>query len=145
MNGPLRKAATADIPRLMDIRMRVRENILSNPAKVPESDYHWFIHNGPVWLWDDNGIIKGFAAGDPRDGTIWALFVDPSYERQGIGKTLLARTCQSMKEAGHQTLTLYTGGGTRAESFYRAAGWEEVGTSANGDVTFRMNMKPAHK
>ena len=138
----IRKATAADIPRLMDIRARVRENILSDPSKVTEADYHWFIQNAPLWVWDDADLIKGFAAGDPRDGTIWALFVDPPYERQGIGKALFAHTCESMAHSGHRTLTLYTGAGTRAESFYRAAGWEESGTSADGDITFRTHIKP---
>ncbi len=142
MTPHIRKSVAADIPRLMEIRASVRENILSDPTKVTESDYRWFIENGPLWLWDDEDTIKGFAAGDPRDGTIWALFIDPPYERQGIGKALFARVCESMREAGHNTLTLYTGAGTRAARFYRAAGWEETGTSADGEVTFRTRIKP---
>lgn len=125
----------------MDIRARVRENILSDPAKVPESHYHWFVQNGPLWLWDEAGLIKGFAAGDPRDGTIWALFIDPSHERQGIGKALFAHTCEDMKNSGHDKLTLYTAQGTRAERFYRAAGWREVGITADGDIIFESEMQ----
>jgi GNAT superfamily N-acetyltransferase len=142
MKSYIRKSVMADIPRLREIRANVRENILSDPGKVTEADYRWFIQNGPLWVWDDEGIIKGLAAGDPRDGTIWALFVDPPYERQGIGRALFARACQSMNEAGHHTLTLYTGIGTRAERFYRAAGWQEIGVSADGDVTLRITTKP---
>ena len=143
MTAPIRKAVIADIPALTDIRARVRENILSDPTRVTVEDYRWFINNAPVWVWDDSDIVKGFAAGDPRDGTIWALFVDPLYERQGIGRALFAQTCQSMRKAGHSTLTLYTEEGTRAERFYTAAGWQNAGKSAHSDITFRSEIKPA--
>lgn len=140
---PIRQAEEADIPALMTIRAAVRENILSDPSKVTIEDYRWFIKHAPLWLWEDNGIIKGFSAGDPRDSTIWAQFVDPSYERRGIGRALLAHTCEAMRAAGHGRLALSTEAGTRAEGFYRTAGWRKTGISADGEILFMIDLNPA--
>ena len=142
MTGTARKATVADIPRLMQIRMAVKENILSDPTKVTADDCRWFVENAPFWVWDDAGTIKGFSAGDPRNGTIWALFIDPVYERQGIGRIVFAHVCEELHAAGHSTLSLTTDEGTRAAAFYRAAGWQSDGTLAKGELTFRKTFGP---
>ena len=87
------KASWADIPRLVEIRAAVRENILSDPSWVTTADIQWFIDNSTIWTWAEDGQIHGFSAGDPRDGTIFALFVDPDREGRGIGQALLALAC----------------------------------------------------
>jgi hypothetical protein len=74
----------------MEIRFAVRENRLLDPSRVTDADYHWFSENPGIWVWEEDGRILGFSAADTRDGTIWALFIDP---------------------------------GTRADRFYRKAGW----------------------
>jgi ribosomal protein S18 acetylase RimI-like enzyme len=70
----------------------------------------------------EDGVIQGFAAGDPRDGSIFALFVDPAHEGRGIGRALLALACGTLRAAGFATATLSTEPGTRAERFYRTNG-----------------------
>jgi ribosomal protein S18 acetylase RimI-like enzyme len=44
-------------------------------------------------VWVEDGQGQGFSAGDPCDGTIWTLFVDPAFQGRGIGRTLLALAC----------------------------------------------------
>jgi len=67
----IRAAATADIPRIFEIRDSVIENRLSDPAAVTEADAAWFVANGPIWVWQEpDGTVAGFSAGDPRDGTV---------------------------------------------------------------------------
>jgi ribosomal protein S18 acetylase RimI-like enzyme len=139
-DGRIRRARPDDIPRLVEIRAAVRENRLGNPAWVTLDDYTWFIANPGIWVWDDTGILKGLAAGDPRDGSIWALFVDPRFERQGIGRALFAAACASLRDAGHRVATLSTEPGTRAERFYRAAGWTVVGRSPKGELVLRSAL-----
>jgi len=126
----------------MEIRALVRENRLMTPGLVTEADYEWFVAHGPVWVAEgvaDDGqtAIHGFAAGDPRHGTVWALFVDPVAEGRGIGQCLLAQVCETLREQGHSAATLTTAAGTRAERFYRAGGWTLEGTVASGELCFR--------
>jgi GNAT superfamily N-acetyltransferase len=84
----------------------------------------------------------GISAADPRDGTIFALFVHPSYEGRGVGRALLPLACDLLRESGHATATLTTEPGTRAEQFYRRDGWTEVGRQEDGQIVFRKSLLP---
>jgi GNAT superfamily N-acetyltransferase len=132
----IRKAILSDIPRLMEIRGEVHENRLSDPSRVTLADYVWQIDHGPTHVWDDAGLIKGMSAGDPRDGSIWALFVDPAFEGQGIGQALILAACKSVAAAGHRVAKLSTEPGTRAERFYLRNGWRSDGYTDRGEVIF---------
>jgi GNAT superfamily N-acetyltransferase len=105
----------------------VRENRLSDPSRVTIDHVRWFIGNPGIFVWEDEGGVVGFSAADPRDGNIWALFMDPAYEGRGIGRALFERACNVLREAGCSRMWLTTDPGTRAEAFYRAAGWTMVG------------------
>jgi len=132
----IRSATVSDIPRLMEIRGSVRENRLSDPSRVTLADYNWHITHAPIHVWEDEGLIKGMSAGDPRDGNIWALFVDPSYEGRGIGQALIQAACKSIAAAGHRIARLSTEPGTRAEHFYLRNGWVAKGYTERGEAIF---------
>ena len=132
----IRKAFLSEIPRLIEIRGAVRENRLSDPGRVTLADYVWQIEHGPTYVWDDAGLIKGLSAGDPRDGSIWALFVDPAFEGQGIGQALILAACTSLATAGHRVAKLSTEPGTRAERFYLRNGWRPDGYTDRGEAIF---------
>ena len=136
----IRKASESDIPRLTEIRSSVQENILTNPAIVTEEHYRWFIGEGLIWVWDEDDLVLGFAAGDTRSGWIWALFVDPGYEGRGIGKALFPYACQSLKDAGHRTASLSTAAGSRAEKFYHDAGWIKGEVNDKNEVLFTTRL-----
>jgi ribosomal protein S18 acetylase RimI-like enzyme len=136
----LRRATLADIPSIMEIRGAVRENRLSDPSRVTTADLHWQIAHSPIHLWDGGGVIKGFSAGDPRDGSIFALFVDPAFEGQGIGQALIQAACRSLAAAGHRIARLSTDPGTRAERFYRRNGWLAKGLDARGEMVFEKAL-----
>ncbi len=93
----IRKATDDDIPRIAEIRNNVRENILSDPSRIGVEDVRWFISNPGIFVWDDDGTIAGFSAADPRDGSIWALFMDRRYEGRGIAQALFSRACAVLK------------------------------------------------
>jgi ribosomal protein S18 acetylase RimI-like enzyme len=135
----IRAALASDIPALKQLRMAVRENRL-DPARVSDGDYVWFVRNGPVWVWEEESGIVGFSAGDKRDGSIWALFVDPAWEGRGIGSALLERACASLAAARHRTAKLETEAGTRATTFYRLRGWTEEGLDARGQLVFGRTL-----
>lgn len=123
----IRTANESDIPRLVEIRGAVRENRLRDPSRVSLDDYRWFIENPGVFVWEDDGCIVGFSAADPRDGSIWALFLDQAHEGRGVAHRLLERACAVLKHAGCNRVWLQTSPGTRAERFYRRHGWQVVG------------------
>jgi GNAT superfamily N-acetyltransferase len=137
MSGQIRRARPEERDRITEIRFAVQENRLSDPALVADEDYAWFMEHPGIWVWEEDGQILGFSAGDLRDGTIWALFVDPAWERRGIGRALFAAACDTLRGAGHRTAMLTTDPGTRAERFYRAAGWKVVGNNPKGELIFR--------
>jgi GNAT superfamily N-acetyltransferase len=135
-----RRATFADIDRLMEIRAAVRENVLSDPRSVTRSDYDRFIDQRRVWVSEDAGLITGFSASDERDGTIWALFVEPGQEGRGIGRSLLARACQDLRADGFPTARLGTDPGTRADRLYRHLGWIDLGRDAGKEVIFERPL-----
>jgi GNAT superfamily N-acetyltransferase len=134
----IRTATVTDIPRLREIRESVRENRLSDPSRVTLADYDWHIAHAPIHVWEDDGVIKGLSAGDPRDGSIWALFVDPTFKGRGIGQALAATN--SIAAAGHRVAKLSTEPGTRAERFYLRNGWMAKGRTERGEVIFTKDL-----
>ena len=54
---------------------------------VPDSDVADYItRRGKGWICEIENRLVGFAIADLQDNNIWALFIDPAFERQGIGK-----------------------------------------------------------
>ena len=104
------------------------------------ADVHWHIAHSPVHVWEEGEVIQGFSAGDPRDGSIFALFVDPAFEGHGIGQALIVVACRSLAAAGHRIATLTTDPGTRAERFYRRNGWTAKGLDARGEMVFEKEL-----
>jgi ribosomal protein S18 acetylase RimI-like enzyme len=137
----IRTAVSTDIRQVKHIRETVTENTV-NPARVSDTDYEWFVEHGPIWVCESDAEILGFSAGDPRDGSIWALFVHPDREGRGIGSALLARACASLSAAGYATATLDTEPGTRAAEFYRRQGWTEMGLNTSGQMLFTRSLAP---
>ena len=127
----IRNARESDILRLMEIRAAVRENPLRDASRVTLADYQWFIVNPGIFVWEEGGRIVGVSAADPRDGSIWALFLDQAYEGRGIAQLLFKRACLVLRNAGYKRMWLTTSAGTRAEKFYRKAGWVVVGVEGD--------------
>ena len=137
----IRKASRDDIPRLKEIRDTVRENKLGDPSRVTIAHYEWFIDNPGIFVWEEDGKIAGFSEADPRDGSICALFMDEAYEGRGIAQALFERACDVLRAAGYSRMWLTTDPGTRAERFYRRAGWDVTGVR-NGELVFEKAVEP---
>ncbi len=137
----IRKATLADRPRITEVRLAVRENQLSarSVSKV-ETTSDWIFENATFWVWEEAGSVQGFSVADPRDGTIFGLFIHPDYEGRGLGRALLPLACEDLRAAGFAAATLTTGPGTRAERFYRTNGWEEIGRQDDGQIIFRKAL-----
>lgn len=135
-----RLALSADIDDLFRIRAAVRENRLHDPGSVTREDCDWFVQRRRVWVAEIDGRVAGFSASDPRDATIWALFVDPDFEGRGLGSMLLAQACADLVADGHRRASLTTDPGTRAARLYRHLGWEEQGLTGDGEMGFARGL-----
>ena len=137
-----REALPADIAQMHVVRWAVKENRLSNPALVTENDYLQYITSrGKGWVCETDAKIVGFAIADLWENNIWALFVDPDYEKKGIGKKLHDIMLTWYFRESRKTVWLGTGPNTRAEQFYRMNGWQETGKHANGEVLFEYSYE----
>lgn len=137
----LREATIADIPQIQVVRNSVRENRLSNPALVTDKDCETFITvRGKGWVCEIDSKVVGFAIADLQDKNIWALFVHPDFENQGIGRLLHNRMLDWYFEQGEEKVWLGTAPGTRAEQFYTYAGWTAVGMHGK-ETKFEMTKE----
>ena len=134
-----RESKTEDIPHIQLVRNSVKENMLSDPALVPDSDVEDYINRrGRGWVCEINDQIVGFAIADLEDHNIWALFIHPNYEGKGIGKQLRDKMLDWYFTKTNQTVWLGTSPNTRAEKFYRSAGWRAVGIHGKEEIKFEM-------
>lgn len=137
-----REAVIKDIPQIQVVRHLVKENTLSDPSLVPDSDVEDYItRRGKGWVCEVNHKIIGFAIADLQDNNIWALFLDPEYERMGIGKHLHNMMLDWYFSQTQHTVWLSTGIATRAETFYRMQGWQEAGPYGTKETKFEMTAE----
>jgi GNAT superfamily N-acetyltransferase len=132
-----REARLHDIPAIREIRSAVKENMLSDPERVPASmvaDYLTTLGKGWVCELDDR--VVGFSFAASRSRSIWALFVLPGNEGQGIGKQLLRLASDWLFDNGAGKVVLSTAPNTRADGFYRSQGWIRGELLANGEIAY---------
>jgi len=134
----IRVADAADVTALHRIRLGVRENRLSSPEQVTETSYLAYIAAGSAWVAESEFGLAGFAILDRETSSVWALFVDPSSEGVGVGRALHGHMLEWAREQGLHKLWLSTSRDTRAERFYRRAGWEPAGLTAAGELRFEI-------
>jgi GNAT superfamily N-acetyltransferase len=141
-----REATIADISQIQIVRNSVKENMLSNPDLVPDKDVEDYItKRGKGWVCEIDSVVVGFAIADMVDHNVWALFIQPGYDRKGIGKKLHDLMIDWYFSKTNITIWLGTAPGTRAESFYRKAGWKEAGTHGKGEIKFEMTVQDWQK
>lgn len=141
-----REARISDIAQMQVVRNSVKENTLSDPAMVQDKDYIIYLQErGKGWVCEIDETIAGFAFADLKENNIWALFVRPENERMGIGKKLHHLMLNWYFEQTHEKVWLGTSPNTRAEIFYRAAGWKEAGVHGKGEIKFEMCFEDWNK
>ena len=136
-----REATIEDIPQIQIVRNSVTENTLSDPALVPDKDCEEFMFvRGKGWVCEIDKQITGFAIADLKENNIWALFLLPAFEKQGIGRRLHDMMGDWYFSQTKENVWLGTSPNTRAEKFYRKAGWKEIGTHGKGEIKFEMSF-----
>ena len=135
-----RTANLDDIEQIQVVRHLVKENRLSNPDLVRDSDVACYItEKGKGWVCEVAGRIVGFSIVDLKEKSIWALFVDPDFAEMGIGKELHRLMIDWYFEQTKESVVLGTAPNTRAERFYELQGWRKIGNYTNGEVKFELN------
>jgi GNAT superfamily N-acetyltransferase len=137
-----REATTEDIKQIQVVRNAVKENMLSDPNLVTDRDCEDFINKrGKGWVCEIENRIIGFAIADLKENNIWALFIVPEFEKKGIGQTLHKLMLDWYFKQTKETVWLGTDFNTRAEKFYRKAGWKEVGLHGFKEIKFEMSYE----
>jgi len=138
----IREAKIDDIQQIQVVRNSVKENVLSNPNLVTDQDCEAFIsQRGKGWVCEIDNEIVGFAIADLKENNIWALFIHPKHEKKGIGQQLHRTMLNWYFSRTKKTVWLGTGFNTRAEQFYRKAGWNEVGMHNSQEIKFEMTYE----
>jgi GNAT superfamily N-acetyltransferase len=132
----VRAARAGDIAAMHALRMRVAENVLSDPAKVTEDCYFAYLAQGSAWVAETEDGLAGFAVLDVAGRSVWALFVAPEAEGRGMGRALHDRMIAAAEGHGLRRIFLNTAPGTRAERFYSEAGWIRTGMTKDGELRF---------
>ena len=140
-----RQALSSDISQIQIVRNSVKENMLSDPALVPDKDVEEFINvRGKGWVCEIDGRIVGFSIADLKDNNIWALFLHPDFEARGIGKELHRLMLDWYFDQGKESVWLGTAPNSRAEKFYHLQGWKEVGMYGK-ETKFEMTKQDWNK
>lgn len=136
----IREAKINDIKQIQIVRNAVKENALSNPNLATDEDCRiFFTERGKGWVCEMNDRIAGFSIADLEGRNIWALFVHPGFDKQGIGRQLHDIMLDWYFEQTQEAVWLRTAPGTRSEAFYRKVGWQETGTHGKGEIKFQMS------
>jgi GNAT superfamily N-acetyltransferase len=139
---PLRPATVWDVDAMHAVRVAVRENALSDENRVLQGDYRAMLQeSGRGWGHDESKKVVAFGIADHAHRNIWALFVAPGFEGQGIGRGLLDVMVTWLFAQGRDPVWLTTGRNTRAEHFYSAAGWRAVCPAADGEIRFELTAE----
>jgi GNAT superfamily N-acetyltransferase len=132
-----RQASFLDIPAMSKIRLSVRENVLANPDRITRQMYEDYLELlGRGWVAEVNGEVVGFSYADKKNSSIWALFISPRNEGQGLAKRLLGFATGWLFEQGNTHVFLSTGSDTRADRFYALQGWTKERVEG-GDTFYR--------
>ena len=135
----IREAIAADVSQMQTVRNAVKENKLSDPSVITDQAYIDFLsYNGKGWVAVIDDQITGFAFADIINNNIWALFVHPDHEGKGIGRSLHEVMLDWYFYQSKDFVWLGTAPNTRAETFYRRAGWIENGKHGKSEIKFEM-------
>ncbi|EWH01481.1 GNAT family N-acetyltransferase [Halomonas sp. BC04] len=137
-----RQTQQHDIEALFSVRERTRENAIPRERLaaigITVASVAAALESGQLvsYVCEHHTSIVGFCSGDPDCGEVLVLAVLPDYEGLGVGKALLSRVVEELRESGHQTLWLAASSeaSCRAYGFYRVQGWQPTVTfDENGD------------
>jgi GNAT superfamily N-acetyltransferase len=123
-------------PVFADLSNRIGILIAESTVAAADSAIVGFANVGGYRL--TSGPLESCRLSD-SDGEIYALYVDPSHWRSGVGRALMEGCLRWLGEHHHTTTTLWVlQGNDRARRFYESAGFQPDGAErrlAVGDLT----------
>lgn len=119
----VRQARSIDIARMHRVRLAAREVSLGWSPPTAEDYRQAILDTGRGWVAEVAGAIRGFVIGNRENGHVSALFVDPRFEGQGVGRVLHEAVVEWLLTQGCKRLWLRAARDTRIEQFCRDAGW----------------------
>lgn len=147
MQKTIRLANSADIDAIFHIRTSVRENHLSREQLtqmgiIPEAIQQALADAPCIWIAEVEGVPAGFSMADSGDACVFAAFVLPQFEEQGLGRSLMeGAECFLFQQ--HETIWLETAEASRASGFYRKLGWRCVEQLPGGDIRMEKRRQQA--
>ena len=140
-----REAIGADMPGIARVRFSVIENVftpeqLAQRGITNETIAASFLADCKGWVALRGDEIVGFAIADRASASIFALFVLPALEGQGIGSRLLELAVAWLRENGVACVSLTTGPETRPLGFYEKRGWKRTDMDDTGIVCLERQL-----
>ena len=126
------------------IRTSVKENTLT-PEELaelgvtPEPISEAVIGSPCAWVAEVMGEIVGFAMVDLENACLFAAFVLPGHEGQGIGRRLIHESKAALFER-HPVIWLETDMDSRAAGVYRHLGWGYEASAGGNDVRLEKRL-----
>ncbi|MFE4449715.1 GNAT family N-acetyltransferase [Streptomyces sp. NPDC056796] len=86
---------------------------------------------------EEDGRVLGFTAlsGEPPEGALGMMFVEPEAIGRGVGRLLFSHTVAQARRLGFESLTIDAD--PHAEPFYLAMGAVRTGTTPSGSIPGR--------
>lgn len=107
-----------------------REELTVTDQRLAEGEY-WVAECGEI-----RGCACLLPDPDGRSGEVHAFFIDPAWQRKGIGRLLWQKLVQRARETELSELRLDAD--PAAVPFYEAMGFKVVGEAASGSIAGRM-------
>lgn len=143
MSIKIRRARVDEADILTDLSMRAkrsngyddafmeacRAELTVTAARMKEGEY---------WVAESANVCGCVCLKETQDshGEVHAFFIDPKYQRQGIGRMLWLKLIERSKTLGIETLSLDAD--PEAVPFYRAMGFVEISKIPSGSIEGRM-------
>jgi ribosomal protein S18 acetylase RimI-like enzyme len=152
-NLTLRSASVNDVEALFRIRCSVTENHQSREELailgVTVASIREMIEKGDyvTTIAEKDKQPVGFTMAQVSEGYVFACFVRPNFESQGIGRALMNAAEEGLRSADVKKAWLSTGPGEdlRAVGFYRRLGWVHGGYLEDGQIKFTKNLQEAEQ
>lgn len=139
----IREAKLEDVEILFRIRTSVVENYrsreqLAEMGVTPQTVTRMLQTDCQAWIAEQNQKPVAFSLANAVDHTVFALFVLPACEGQGIGGQLMQRAEDWLWQQGAAEIWLLTGNNPqfRAYGFYLHRGWQPVGHASDRQMKF---------
>lgn len=138
----IRAARTDEAGALSELALRSKAHWGYSDAFIAACREELRLHPGEVerrrtTVAERDGRVAGFVTldGEPPEGELGMLFVDPPDIGQGVGRLLVSHTLDTARRLGFTRLTLASD--PNAELFYRAMGAERIGWVPSGSIPGR--------